>query len=93
MNVTGMCLCIAIWELPPVTPAAAIRVPKLDFADTRPGEKKHISRSSVRSGRIQQKECGHIEMPYLPDNKLLVVWLKHLLKRNLTEILSLERTI
>lgn len=89
-DVTGLCHRISVRELPPVTPAAAIRALESDFADTRPGEKT-ISQDDIQflqvlKRNIRDNECGHLEMPLpfkarpnLPDNKkLALVRLKHL---------------
>ncbi len=92
-DVTGLCHRISVRELPPVTPAAVIKALESDFADTRPGE-KNISQEDIQflqvlRGRIQQNECGHLEMPlpfrarpHLPDSKrLALVRLKHLKRK------------
>lgn len=76
-----------------MTPVAAIKALKSDFADTRSGEKsisqEDIQFLQVLKEIIHQNECGHFEMPlpfkahpHLPDNKkLALIRLKHLKKK------------
>lgn len=91
-DVTGLCHRVSVKELPPVTPAAVLKVLESDFADTRPGEKS-ISQEDIQflqilKGKIHENECGHLEMPlpfkvrpHLPDNKRLALTRLKPLKR------------
>ena len=92
-EVTGLCHCVSVKELPLLTPAAVIRVLESDFKDTKPRENS-ISQDDIQflqllNGRISQNAEGHLEMPLpfkshpqLPENKqLALVRMKHLKRR------------
>lgn len=92
-NHANMCHRVAVKKLPPVTPAAALRVLESDFKDANK-DGKTVSQNDIRfldmlREGIQRNIHGHYEMPlpfkerpYLPDNKqLAVVRLSHLKRR------------
>ncbi|KAJ8333778.1 hypothetical protein SKAU_G00410970 [Synaphobranchus kaupii] len=92
-DVTGLCHCISVKELPPLTPASVIRALESDFKDTNPVEKS-ISQDDIQflqtlNGRIHQNIDSHLELPLpfkarpqLPDNKqLALVRLRHLKRK------------
>ena len=95
-SIINMCHRVAVKELPPVTPAEAIRVLESDFKDTN-NDGKTVSQDDIlflnilKEG-IQKNIHGHYEMPlpfkerpYLPDNKKqAMVRLSHL-KRKLVK--------
>lgn len=92
-----MCHRITVRELPPVTPADAIRVLESDFKDTSK-DGKTVSEDDIfflnllKEGIVMNKH-GHYEMPLpfkerpcLPDNKLLaLVRLSHLKRKLLRD--------
>ena len=94
-SVARRCFRIAVKELPPVTPADAIRVLESDFKDAKE-DGKTVSQEDIlfldklKTG-IRKNSQGHYEMPLpfkerpnLPDNRqLAVVRLNHL-KRKLS---------
>lgn len=95
-GVVSQCFRVAVKELPPVTPADAIRILESDFKDA--GEdRKTVSQEDIlfldklKNG-IKKNSQGHYEMPLpfkerpnLPDNKqLAMVRLSHL-KRKLSK--------
>ena len=94
---TSVCHRIAVKELPPLTPADAIRVLESDFKDTSE-EGKRVSQDDIlfldklKQG-IRTTSNGHYEMPlpfkerpHLPDNKhCAVVRLNHLKRKLLRD--------
>lgn len=92
-DVTGLCNRISVRELPPASPAAAIKALESDFTDTNLIEgsisQEDIQFLQILEGRIQQNERNHLEMPLpfkarpcLPDNKkLALARLKHLKRK------------
>ena len=95
-SITNICHRVAVRELPPVTPAEALRVLESDFKDANK-DSKTVSQDDIRfldvlKEGIKRNIHGHYEMPlpfkerpYLPDNKqLAMVRLSHL-KRKLAK--------
>lgn len=92
-EVTGLCHCVSVKELPPLTPATVIRALESDFRDTNPGEKSvpqdDIQFMQLLNERIHQNADGHLEMPlpfktrpHLPENNCLaLVGLKQLKRK------------
>ncbi|KAI4893045.1 hypothetical protein NFI96_006436 [Prochilodus magdalenae] len=94
---TSMCHRVAVKELPPVTPADAVRILESDFKDTN-DERKRVSQEDVtfltklKEG-IRKNAQGHYEMPLpfkqrpsLPDNRqLAMVRLNHLKRKLLKD--------
>ncbi|XP_069379882.1 uncharacterized protein [Paralichthys olivaceus] len=96
-NLTNMCHRVAVKELPPVTPAEALRVLESDFKDASK-DGKTVSQDDIRfldmlKDGIQKNIHGHYEMPlpfkerpYLPDNKQqAMVRLSHLKRKLLKD--------
>lgn len=94
-----MCHRVAVKELPPVTPADAIRVLESDFKDTSK-DGKTVSQDDIfflnllKEGIVRNKH-GHYEMPlpilfasnkqYTNNKQLALVWLSHLKRKLLRD--------
>lgn len=90
LSINSMCHRVTIKELPPVTPADALKVLESDFKDDNKDEKA-VSQDDILflntlKERIYKNSEGHYEMPlpfkerpHLPDNKQMAkVRLEHL---------------
>ncbi|KAL7877209.1 hypothetical protein SRHO_G00038520 [Serrasalmus rhombeus] len=89
----GFCYRISLREIPPITPACAIKALERDFQDTNPTEgtisQEDIQFLQILNEGIYHNDDGHLEMPLpfrkrpqLPNNKhLATVRLKHLKRK------------
>lgn len=96
-SVTGICHRLSVKEIPPLTPADAIRVLESDFKDVNDDDKT-LSQDDITflnklSDGIRKNCTGHYEMPLpfkerpkLPDNRqLALVRLNHLKRKLLKD--------
>ncbi len=96
-GVTGICHRLSVKEIPPLTPADAIRVLESDFKDVN-DDNKTLSQDDIiffnkLSDGIRKNSSGHYEMPLpfkerpkLPDNRqLALVRLNHLKRKLLKD--------
>ncbi|XP_026015330.1 uncharacterized protein LOC113016608 [Astatotilapia calliptera] len=96
-STAGQCFRVAVRELPPVTPADAIRILESDFKDAKE-DGKPVSQEDILfldklKNHIEKNSLGHYEMPLpfkerptLPDNKqLAVIRLSHLKRKLLKD--------
>lgn len=86
----GFCYRISVKEIPPITPACAIKALERDFQDTNPTDgtisQEDIQFLQILNEGIHYNDYGHLEMPLpfrerpqLPNNKhLATVRLKYL---------------
>ncbi|KAJ8262890.1 hypothetical protein COCON_G00153470 [Conger conger] len=99
---SGLCHRITVKELPPITPADALRILESDFKDTNEDSKK-VSQDDIlflnkMKENIRKNSHGHYEMPLpfkerpmLPDNMLLATVRLNHMKRKLSKDQTLHK--